>query len=134
MIVVDSSAWVELLRASGSPVHRRLRRAIDDGEALAVTEVVVAEVLAGVLDDLRGRRIRTFLLGFPLLRLRGLHDFEAAADLRRACSRAGETVRGIADCLVAVPAIGAGIPVLHRDRDFDVLARHTPLEVVSLDE
>ena len=36
--------------------------------------------------------------------------------------------------LVAVPAILAGAPVLHADRDFDVLARHTPLEVVPLDD
>jgi predicted nucleic acid-binding protein len=134
VIVVDSSAWVEHLRATGSPVDRRLLRALEGGEPIAVTEVVVAEVLSGATDDLVARRARALLLGFPLLRLRGLRDFEAAAELRRACRRHGETVRGIGDCLVAVPAIEAGAPVLHADPDFDVLARHTSLEVVVLDE
>jgi hypothetical protein len=43
-------------------------------------------------------------------------------------------VRGLADCLIAVPAINAGAPILHADRDFDAIARHTPLQVVALDE
>jgi hypothetical protein len=38
------------------------------------------------------------------------------------------------DCLIAAPAITAGVPVLSQDRDFDVLARHTPLQVVPLDD
>ena len=32
MILADSSAWIEFLRATGSPEHLRVRRAIDDGE------------------------------------------------------------------------------------------------------
>jgi len=33
------------------------------------------------------------------------------------------------DCLVAVPAIEAGATVLAADRDFEILARHTPLRL-----
>ncbi len=33
------------------------------------------------------------------------------------------------DCLVAAIAIRADVPVLHADRDFDTLARHTDLSV-----
>jgi predicted nucleic acid-binding protein len=134
VIVVDTSAWIELDRATRSPVYGRLRAALDHGEEIAVTEVVVAEVLSWARDEHGLTGWRELLLGFPLLRLDGLLDFEAAAALRRACRRGGETIRSIADCLVAVPAIAAGAPVLHADRDFDVLARHTPLEVVQLDE
>lgn len=134
MIVADSSAWIDLLRASGSPVDERLRHALSTREKVAVTEVVVAEVLSGARNELELARWRNLMLGFPLLRLRGLVDFEAAAALRRVCRDAGESVRGLIDCLVAVPAIVAGAPILHADPDFDVLARHTPLEVVSLDE
>ena len=34
------------------------------------------------------------------------------------------------DCLIAAVAIGAGVAVLHRDDDFDVLARHTELDII----
>jgi predicted nucleic acid-binding protein len=131
LIVVDSSAWVEFLRATGSPAHRRLHKALEDREELCVTEAVVAEVLAGAPDGRRAEELRSTLLGFTLLPLEGLDAFERAAALYRACRAAGETLRGIADCLVAVPAIAAGVPVLHADRDFAKLARHTALEIVA---
>ncbi len=133
MIVVDTSAWVELLRATGSPAHRRLHQALSDSEEVCVTEIVVAEVLAGARDGRRAEELRSTLLGFTLLPLDGLDAFERAAALYRACRSAGETLRSIADCLVAVAAIAAGAPVLHADRDFGTLARHTPLEVVSFE-
>ena len=135
MIVADTSAWIEFVRRTGSPVHRRLREAIAAGETVAVTEVVVAEVLAAASSDDDLTQLRKLVLGFPLLPLRGLSSYMDAASLARRCRRAGAALRhGITDCLVAVPAIEAGAPVLHQDRDFDVLARHTPLEVVSVDE
>jgi predicted nucleic acid-binding protein len=133
VIVVDTSAWVELLRASGSPVHLRLQRALRDGEDICVTDVVLAEVLAGARDERRAEELRSTLLGFTLLPLEGLDAFERAAGLYRACHAAGETLRGFADCLVAVPAIAAGAPVLHADTDFGKLARHSGLELVAVE-
>ena len=56
-------------------------------------------------------------------------DYEEAVALYRTCRRQGETVRRLIDCLIAALAIRAGVPVLHADSDFDVLARHTPLRV-----
>jgi predicted nucleic acid-binding protein len=131
VIAVDTSAWIELLRATESAVDLKLRSLIERRASIAVTEVVVAEVLAGVrpqaVDALRSR-----LLAFRVLRLRGLSDFEAAAGLYRACRDAGETVRHISDCLVAVPVIDADARLLHADRDFEKLARHTPLQIEPL--
>ena len=54
-------------------------------------------------------------------------DYDRAAELYRRCRLRGETVRKLIDCLIAAVAIRTGIPVLHNDRDFDVLARHTEL-------
>jgi predicted nucleic acid-binding protein len=35
----------------------------------------------------------------------------------------------LVDCLIAAVAIRTGTPLLHSDIDFDVLARHTDLQV-----
>ncbi len=113
-------------------MHQRLADAIRAKEHVAVTEVVIAEVLAGARAPGQYGAFRKMLLGFPLLRLEPLADYEEAAALYRACRDGGETLRSIADCLIAVPAIRAGVPVLHADRDFDKLARHTALQVVQL--
>lgn len=94
--------------------------------------MVIAEVLAGARSAREQIVVRRTMLSFPLLRLEGLADYEDAAALYRACRAGGETLRSITDCLIAVPAIRAGVPVLHADADFDKLARHTSLEVVEL--
>ena len=41
------------------------------------------------------------------------------------------TVRSPIDALIAAVAIRLDVPVLHRDRDFDSVARHTPLRLVE---
>ena len=128
MIVVDTSAWVEYLRMTGSPVEQHVLELLENPRRLAVTEVVVAELLAGASDELVPS-LRAQLLGLRVLRLRGLRDYEAAAALSRACRLGGESVRKLSDCLIAVPAIRAGATILHADRDFEKLARHTPLRL-----
>jgi predicted nucleic acid-binding protein len=97
--------------------------AIAEREPLAVTEIVVAELLAGARTPTHRSQVRSMALSLPVLRLRGLFAYGAAAARYRACGERGETLRGITDCLVAVPAIEARAPVLHLNRDFDVLAR-----------
>lgn len=129
MIVVDTSAWIELLRDTGSPVHRRLVTLLDCGSELAVTEVVVAEVLAGARSRSHRDALRDRLLAFPVLTLGGLAGYEHAADLYRTARQRGVTVHVLADCLVAWPALREAATVLHADRDFDLLAGVSGLQI-----
>jgi predicted nucleic acid-binding protein len=134
VIVADTSAWIELLRRTSSAVDLAMRDALRDPAQVAVTEIVVMELLAGARSPRHLGDLRALVLTPRLLRLRGLDSYEQAAGLYRRCRAAGESIRRLSDCLVAVPAIEADVPVLHADRDFDVLARHTPLRVVPLDD
>ena len=129
MIVVDSSAWIEFLRATGSPVHLTLNRLVKDGAELAITEVVMLELLAGAKGEREATVVRARFGAFRMLPLSGLADYERAAALFRACRSAGETVRRVTDCLIAVSVIRAGATLLAADRDFKALARHTPLRL-----
>ena len=131
MILVDSSAWIELLRQTESPVDLRLRAAIDSDEQQAIVGVMLLELLAGARDEAHAKRLRRMLAGARLLRLQEPSDHESAADLYRACRRGGSTIRRLPDCLIAAVAIRHGIELLHQDSDFDELARHTALSVVS---
>ena len=134
MILVDTSAWVELLRATGSRAHLRLRELLQGGEALATTEVVVMEVLAGAQDDAHLDRMRRALLGrCQTIAGHGLGDYEDAAAIYRHCRSHGATLRGLTDCVVAAVAIRAGVPVLHADQDFEQIARLSRLTTVPLD-
>jgi predicted nucleic acid-binding protein len=131
LILVDSSAWIEVLRATESAVDRRLTAALGAGEPLATTGVVMLEVLAGASHERELLALRRLLARCEYLPLQELADHEVAAGLYRACRREGSTVRRGADCLIAAVAVRLGIPVLHCDADFDVLARHTALTVAT---
>ena len=130
MILADSSAWIEYLRATESQADRRLDELIgaDTGE-LVTTEVVVMEVLAGVSEESRVAQLRRVLDHFELIPVEGLSDFLEAAAIYRTCRRQGETVRTRFDCLISAVAIRVDAAVLHQDRDFEAIARHTPLRV-----
>jgi predicted nucleic acid-binding protein len=104
---------------------------IADEAALFTTEVVVMELLAGASGDDELARLRRLLGRFELLPVQGLADYEAAAELYRRCRHAGETVRKLTDCLIAVVAMRADAAVLHRDQDFDAIARHAPLRTAG---
>ena len=129
MILVDSSAWIEFLRASDHAAHRTLKHHLTGRSAIATTEPIVMELLAGTRTPSEFAKLRARLLAFPLLRLQGVSDFERAADLYRTCRREGETVRRLIDCLIAAVAIRQRATVLHNDRDFETLARHGNLRI-----
>jgi predicted nucleic acid-binding protein len=132
MILPDSSAWIEGFRGTGSAVDLGLTRLLADGRDIAVTEPVIMELLAGARTATELRATRSRLLAFPMLRVEDLVTYERASAVWRACRLAGEPVRNTIDCLIAAVAIREDASVLHADRDFDVIARHTDLRIEPL--
>lgn len=126
MILIDTSAWVEFLRDTGSPACNRVE-ALLAGD-IATCDMVRMEVLAGARDDLHLQRLRGLLARAAILPTTAA-DYEQAAALYRLCRLRGDTVRKLPDCLIAAVAIRADAAILHRDTDFDMLARHTELRI-----
>ena len=56
--------------------------------------------------------------------------FLEAAELYRSAQGRRLTVRSSADCLIAACALRHDMAVLHRDRDYGLLAEGSPLSVV----
>lgn len=129
LTLADSSAWIEYLRATGSPTHLRLRELVQSGQRIAVTDVVLLEIFAGA----RGRRhrdeLKRLLYGCEYLRTVTPADFETAAEVYRLCRRNGETIRTLTDCVIAAVAMRCETALLARDGDFEAIARHVPLEL-----
>lgn len=122
MILVDTSAWVEFDRATGSAVHRRLAELIADTDDVAVTQPVVMEVLAGARDQRRETDLRRLMDRFALLRFDADVDFDGAMRIYRACRRAGVTPRGMVDCMIAAVALRHGASLLAADVDLHRVA------------
>lgn len=129
MTLVDSSAWVEFLSASGSVVDQLLTNLVASGEELVSTGPVEMELLAGSADPRQREAILSALRACRNVEVDEVHDWEAAADVYLACRRAGVTPRKLLDCLIAAIAIRSGVPVLAQDRDFKLIAEHTSLQL-----
>ncbi len=129
MILVDSSAWVEYDRATGSPPHIRLREMIEAGDPVAVTEPVLMEVLAGARDDRREAELRRLLGRFEMLSFDAVTDFDGAVRIYRRCRAAGVTPRGMLDCMIAAVARRRGAALLAHDVDMDRVAGVVEIEL-----
>jgi predicted nucleic acid-binding protein len=132
VILVDSSAWIEYQRASGSRADLRLTAGIEEDEPLAIIGLILLEVLAGARDEPQARQLNRLLSRCRLLALQEPSDYEAAAALYRACRGEGATIRRLPDCLIAAVAIRTGAKLLHQDADFDAIARNSSLAAVEL--
>jgi predicted nucleic acid-binding protein len=131
VILVDTSAWVEFDRATGSRVNTRLSQLIGADERLAVSEPIVMEVVAGARDDRRERDLRRLLQRFELLPFDSAVDFDSALRIYRRCRAAGVTPRGMIDCMIAAVAHRNRATVLAHDAD---LARVAAVIDLELDE
>jgi predicted nucleic acid-binding protein len=120
VLLVDTSAWIELLR---KPSQLDLDRfgGLDD---VVTCLPVVQEVLQGFRDEGAQRIARAAMLALPCVESPLREDvFLDAVELYRSVRRAGLTVRSGIDCLIAACALRHDLTVLHCDRDFPALAR-----------
>jgi len=126
VILVDSSAWVEFLRDTGSSVCRRVDALLDAD--IATCDPVRMEVLAGARSQTHLADLRAMLARASVLPTETRH-YEMAAALYRNARSSGVTVRRLTDCLIAAVAIDHDVVLLHADRDFDGLTRTSALRV-----
>ena len=116
MIVVDSSVWIEYLRAPGSEHGRALDSLLDRKEAL-VTGVVIAEVVQGVRPDRQRTAVAGYLLRLPYSDL-SKDGWLQVGELAYQMRKQGQTP-GLADLAIASVAIEGGHELYTLDADFD---------------
>ena len=131
MIVVDTSVWIDVLRGTDSLTAMRCVELIEDGAPVALTDLILTELLQGIRSEREARTLERHMRAFPILRLESLDDFSLAAQLYRVARRSGVTVSKTIDCLIAAPCVRTGASLLHADADFDRLASCTPLRVLQ---
>lgn len=129
LILADSSAWIEYLRATESQTDKRLDNLLRDGARVATTDLVLLEIFGGARDKANYQELQRLLYAREYLRSYGPSDFEAGARIYRICRKGGDTIRKLTDCVIAAVAMRCGAAVLARDGDFTAIARHVELEL-----
>jgi predicted nucleic acid-binding protein len=132
MILIDTSAWIEYFRATGSAAAVEVRRLLStESEHVVICEPVAMEILAGATDDDRYAKLERLVNGLPSLATDNAVDFRSATAIYRAARRGGQTIRSINDCLIAAVSIRHDASIIHRDADFELIAAITGLNARS---
>lgn len=102
-------------------------------EQIVTCGPVVQEVLQGIDDPTVYRTMRNTFIEMPKIEdPLSFEVFLEASHMYRLLRAKGFTIRSPNDCLIAACAIRNRVPLLHADRDYDVIARFTMLQAVSL--
>ena len=131
-LFVDTSVWSLAFRrdqVSTAPEVRVLRDALEGGETIVVTGLVLQELLQGFSGPKARKDIIDRFAALPLL-APNRQDHIDAADLRNRCRRAGLQI-GTIDAVIAQLCIRHDLMLLTTDNDFVLAARHCALRVWS---
>lgn len=133
MYLVDSSAWIEYLRRTGSRADMQVTELVErESPTAGVTEPVIMELLAGARDSADFRKLRRLTCAMPLCQIDPVCDYTEGAALYKLLRNEGLTIRSVTDCLIAAIAWRRDATVVHADADFDRIASRYPVRVMSL--
>ena len=130
MILVDTSVWVDVFRDATGAMRDASRHLTDD-EDVVLTRFSQLELLQGTRDENEWNALATYL--------RDQDHLEAEADTWRNAARIhfdlqrqGQTVRSPIDCCIAELARRHDALLVHRDRDFMIIAEVRPIQQIWL--
>jgi hypothetical protein len=131
-VFVDTSVWSLAFRRDSPASTREVRallQAIEVGETLLTTGLVLQEILQGFSGPKAREQILDRFSALPLL-VPDRQDHIGAAELRNRCRQSGVQI-GTIDALLAQLCIRHDLTMLTSDRDFKDISRHSPLKLWS---
>jgi predicted nucleic acid-binding protein len=129
-LFVDTSVWSLALGRDAPPEVSEVQaliRAIEGGETIVTTGLVLQEILQGFSGPKARAQILSQFSAVPLL-VPDRDDHIQAADLRNRCRRAGIQV-GTIDALLAQLCVRHDLIMLSADKDFKHVASQCPLNL-----
>ena len=129
-LFVDTSLWSLAFRRDGASDAAEvlaLRQALEGGDTVVTTGVILQELLQGFSGPRARKDIIERFGALPLL-MPDRQDHIDAAELRNKCRRSGVQL-GTVDALLAQLCIRHTLALLTTDKDFSHAASYCPLRV-----
>lgn len=129
-MLIDTSVWIEVFR-DGSGQKRKDLLELLDGQEVVLSRFTQLELLQGSRDEKEWELLSSYLEDQDYLDV-SREGWVAAARIYFDLRRAGLTVRSPIDCCIAQLAISENLLLVHRDRDFETIARIRPLRQIRM--
>ncbi len=125
MILIDTSVWVEVLRDKTGRIVKEFRERVGD-EIIAFSRFTQFELLQGAKNEQEWRQLDAYLTTQYYLETTD-DTWRDAARIYFKLRKRGITINSPVDCCIAQIAIETQVLLLHRDKDFERIARIRPL-------
>ena len=130
MILVDTSVWIDYFNGQRTWQTDLLDNLLSDVPVI-VGDLILAEILQGFRSDRDYESAKSYLSALPFHQIGGYQVAVQSARNYRTLRKKGVTVRKTTDVIIGTYCILEGLPLLHDDRDFDPMAAHLSLNVLS---
>jgi hypothetical protein len=127
-IIVDTSIWIDYFN---NVVNEQTNTADKflESKSVFILPVILQEILQGIREEKKFHSIKDLLLYLNFFQVDTIKCAIDAASIFRFLKTKGITVRKPNDCLIAAVCIENKISLLHNDKDFDKIAKHTSLKI-----
>ena len=130
MIFVDSSVWVDYFNGRKTSKTDWLDFSL--GSTLIIMgDLVLTEVLQGFQNDKDFKAARDLLSQMPFMEMCGRDIALQSAVNYRVLRKKGVTTRKTIDVIIATFCIHYQLPLLHDDRDFDIMSKFLDLRTID---
>lgn len=129
---MDTSVWIDFFNGIENKGVKILTGYIESDFPVFICPIILQEILQGFIKDRDYNIALKLLTDFPILEYDPIDLAIGSADIYRTMRKKGITVRKSNDCIIAFLAIYYKVPVLHKDRDFSIMADNTSLQVIDM--
>ncbi len=127
--LLNTTIWVKYLRGNDAPVKERVTALVSEERAYA-SEIIIMEILRGARSDKDYNTLHEDFLALPLLKMND-DVWETAWKTSYKLKKKGITAP-LADTVIASIAIHYNCALIHSDRHYNLIAKHTSLAEVEL--
>ena len=126
--IIDTSVWIDYFNGVIDERTNATEKLIIDGEILMLP-IILQEVLQGIRNEKDFTFTKNAFLRNTFFEFNTIEMALEAATLYRFLKRNGVTIRKPNDTLIAAICIQNNFSLLHNDKDFDNIAKHTSLKI-----
>ncbi|MBI5181799.1 MAG: PIN domain-containing protein [Nitrospirae bacterium] len=132
LVLVDTSAWICFFARKGFIEIKEAVSTLLDNNSVAIAGPIIVELIQGARTENEKEIIKSKIKGLHWLGITDEH-WHKTAELSFSLRRKGVTISAF-DSLLSTIAIEYNCSILHKDSDFETIARHMPLRLFNLSE
>jgi len=129
-VLIDTSVWIDFFNGIVNSKTEIVKEYLEMEYPLFICPIILQEVLQGIREDENYLKVKSNMLNLEILIIDHIESATGAADLYRDLRKKGVTIKKSNDCIIGFYAMSFGIHLVHRDRDFNLIAEKTNLKIM----